>query len=208
MVTSATTSTIIPTDDISPGTGVSDYACLVDHSGDAIDHYYSFIYHSYGRKRSPYTVFAGACLVTHSGDGFYINVNFSYGRTIAELDQFRLRVYSPPFWLRPLRLLLGRPFLRRLVWLVVKIAGHGLGQRYRQDRLAGLSRWLHQHRQLCHIFLRDAQSPDTDYSIYTWLVSSSGIVGYDHADHVDYSYGKYSICLYIIRIDKYNLVFI
>ena len=115
MVTSATTSTIIPTDDISPGTGVSDYACLVDHSGDVIDHYYSFIYHSYGRKRSPYTVFAGACLVTHSGDGFYINVNFSYGRTIAELDQFRLRVYSPPFWLRPLRLLLGRPFLRRLV---------------------------------------------------------------------------------------------
>ena len=51
------------------------------------------------------------------------------------------------------------------------------------------------------------RSPDTNHNGYAWYVYPDGDVINDF-DSVTYSYGKYFIRLYIIRIDKYNLVFI
>ena len=49
-------------------------------------------------------------------------------------------------------------------------------------------------------------SPSTVRYNVAWVVRSIGDVD-DVGSYID-SYGKYSIRLYIIRIDKYNLVFI
>ena len=73
----------------------------------------------------------------------------------------------------------------------------------RSDGIVGYSNYNHTNISY------GRRSPDTSDSHSAWQVFPSGVVDGYNGTYVGHdSYGKYSIRLYIIRIDKYNLVFI